>query len=401
MRSLLRGVALTLLLAALPVLPVRAADVVVEGSAAIRDGDLGAARELATRRAFARAAESQGAVVNAQSTLREGMLRETSQLRSRACTGESRLLGETVRDGELTVTLRVTVLPAEQCPAPCQRSTVNRIAVTGFAFEFPEQILPTEKPWMASLTATETARMIRERRRLLADFDGTVFPYGTPARAPEPFLTPADRETSLLRFAREHRAQYVLSGVYRDFGLSDGRWGAQRRRIEIEAFLHDGGNGALLAQQRFSAEASGRVLLSDQPSVGSAAFYAGDFGRAWGGVLREIAAWAETKSACLPFIARVLKIEGKTLHLDAGAESGLSTGDTLNLHDLKDPEVRALSGLALGQEKQARTTVAIRAVYPRFAVAEVISVPPAGPPGAASQSPPPARIRPGDLLYGE
>jgi hypothetical protein len=31
----------------------------------------------------------------------------------------------------------------------------------------------------------------------------------------------------------------------------------------------------------------------------------------------------------------------------------------------------------------------------------VISVPPAGPPGAASQSPPPARIRPGDLLYGE
>ena len=46
-----------------------AAEIVVEGSAPIRNGDIGQAREMASRRALASAAESKSARVSAQSVV--------------------------------------------------------------------------------------------------------------------------------------------------------------------------------------------------------------------------------------------------------------------------------------------------------------------------------------------
>jgi hypothetical protein len=381
---------------------VGAAELTVEGSAPIRNGDVGQARELATRRALASAAALGSATISAQTLVRDGVVvNDTAQLRSSACTENSQVLGETIGKDELTQRLQVTVRDSGACRQSCQQATLNRLIVAGFSVEHPEQILPIEKSWLTNLTPVEIARWVDKRRQVLVVHDATVFPHLTPDRAPKPFLTVADRETPFSVLARHHRGQYVLAGVYRNIGFIDQGWFdkgivnrglfGKTRLIEIDAFIHDGVNGAVLDRKTFSAVANGQVLMTPRPAVGTAEFYASDLGRVWGRLVSDIADWATDKISCMPFVARVLKIEGQKIYLDAGADSGLSVGDTLALHTWRRPPapVRGEDKLVLGEEKSSRTTVSIKYRYPEFSVAEMIEA------GHTID------IFPGDLLYAK
>lgn len=75
------------------------------------------------------------------------------------------------------------------------------------------------------------------------------------------------------------------------------------------------------------------------------------------------------------FTARVLKVKDGQLQIDAGAESGVSVGDTMSLHQWKEPPVRRHDQTVLGREKFVRTTVRIRSVYPNFSVGELVEAP--------------------------
>lgn len=366
-----------------------AADIVVEGTAPIRGGDLGQARELATRRALARAAEFNGANVSSQALVRQGTATETVQVSASACTENAEQLSEKVLGGELTVVMKVTVLEAGACHQTCQRAYINRIVVTAFAMEFPEQKLPSEESRISNFTALELSKKIVRRQRLLSVHETTVFPYRSATRAPEPMMTPKDSETPFAVLARKHRGQYVLSGIYRDFGLKGPTWFPLSRRIEIEAFLHDGANGELLARKTFAEEAFGSVLLANSPAIGSVQFYEGDLGRAWGRLINQISAWTEAQAACMPFLARVIQAKGNVIHIDAGAESGLSVGDTLSVHNWRDPPVESSTGLILGREKSMRTNASIRSVYPKFSILELTDAPKG------------LEIRVGDVLYAQ
>lgn len=364
------------------------AEMVVEGSAEIVAGNLAEARELATRRALARAAESRGATVSAASLLQPDAVLESIQVRSSACADVVEQVSERQEGGRLTVVLRVSVSDGPDCQPACRRAYVNRVLVLGFALEHPEQKRSREHTLVSRMTAVELAKKIRQRPILLSDFSSDAFPYASPARAPMLHHPGDGGEPPITLLAKQHRAQYVLSGIYRDFGLEAPGLGKPGvRRIAIEAFVHDGVNGGVLAQKRFAATATGHVLLEGEPSVGTPQFYRGDFGRVWGRLLDDVAAWAERSAACLPFSARILRAEGRRLQIDAGAESGLSAGDTLLIHGWKEPPVTGLNGQMLGAERKIRASAAIREVYPRFSVIE-ISDPPDEP-----------AIKPGDVIF--
>ena len=389
-----------------------AAEVVVEGRALIGPEGIAAARELATRRALARAAESHSAKVSAQSHIQAGTAFETTQISASACTRETGPLTERVEDCELVVMLRVEagacpLLPeggmtrGEAVPPACGNAYINRLLVTGFAFEFPEQ-LPEEwngrllprvnRQRIEALTATELARALEGDGHARAVFDGDIFPYASPSRAPILHVLAGRPETPLVALARERQAQYVLSGIYREFGLEK-NLKRHERQIEIEAFLHDGANGAVLARRRFQTEISGSIWSGDDfafrntPTIGTRAFRKTLFGQKWTALIEEIAHWAGAQASCLPFLARVMKVEGRLLQLDAGAESRISPGDTLALHILRQPPVFDLSERLLGQEKQVRATVTIRAVYPAFSIAEFL------------EAPKELEVNPGDFVY--
>lgn len=363
---------------------VLADEVVAEGRATIENGDVAGARELATRRAIARAVESQGAVISGQTLIRPGVALESAQVRATGCATQTTPIGEVVRGNEITVSVSVSVANNGTCMPVCQRATINKIAVTAFAMEFPSQLLMTENGVVATLTAMEIARFINRRRYLPAVFDTEFFPYNSPSQAPQQRSGSMARSLSTAYFAQAHSAQYVLAGVYRDFEIS-----GRTRHIEIEAFLHDGANGAVLARRTFSRTAKGNILLGNSGPIGSPQFYADDLGRAWGALYADIAAWVEASASCLPFIARVLKVQDSQLQIDAGAESGLSAGDTMSLHQWKEPPVRGEDNLVLGREKFVKATVRIRSVYPNFSIGELV------------EAPKKLEIAPGDVLYAD
>ena len=360
--------------------PALSNDVVAEGRATIENGDVIGARGLATRRAIAHAIESQGAVVSGQTLISPGVALESAQMRATGCATQTTPISEIMRNNEVVVSVSVSVTNNDTCMPVCRRATLNKIAITLFAIEFPEPSLTGENDAVPALTAVEIARFINQRRHLPAVFDSRFSLYSSPTRAPQQH----GGNTASAHFAQKHSAQYVLGGVYRDFSISNGV-----RRIEIEAFLHDGANGAVLARQTFSRNADGDIRLRNNAPIGSPQFYASDLGRAWGALYADIAAWVETTASCLPFIARVLKVQDKQLQIDAGAESGLSAGDTLSLHQWKEPPVRGEDKLALGREKFARATVRIRSVYPNFSIGELV------------EAPKNLRIAPGDVLYAD
>jgi hypothetical protein len=293
-----------------------AQEVVVEGQASIRNGDMGQARELALQRALGQAAASGSARISSVAQSQPGTVQDSTRLSATACTKSSRILGESINGDQLTLSVAVTL-----------------------------------------------------------------------DQAPEPFLLPSDKESRFVSLAKARRAQYVISGIYRDFAIRRGWLTFSKRAIVIDIYIHDGANGALLTQRRFSRTASGEVALKTSPPIGSEAFYATDLGRAWGALLDEIAIWATDSAACLPFIARVLKVDGAQIFLDIGAEASVAAGNALRLHAWKEPSVMTSSGLLLGQEKQLGVKLNLKLVYPGFSIAEVAE---------AGFS---LKIRPGDLLY--
>jgi hypothetical protein len=390
-------------------LAARADEVVVEGRALIGAEGLAAARELATRRALAQAAQAHSARVRAQFQIQEGQAFESAQVNASGCTEASQPLTERVDGEELVVTLKAQVdaCASSQDPAndaaACEQSYINRLLVTGFAFEFPEQLLAEQdgrllprvnQQRVETLTATELARALGRDGHVLAVFEGTTFPYVSPARAPIQHLPAGSAEMPLVALARARQAQYVLSGVYREFGLEK-TLRRHERVIEIEAFLHDGANGAVLARRHFQTEVTGSPWSGDvfsifnTPTIGTRAFRKTLIGQKWTTLIEDIAHWAGAQASCLPFIARVMKAEGRLLQLDAGAESRISSGDTMILHILRQPPVFDLSPRLLGQEKQVRATVLIRAVYPAFSIAEL------------HEAPEKLEINPGDFVYAQ
>lgn len=359
------------------------AQTIVQGSAPVRAGNCADAREMAVRQALARAAEMQGVRINTATALGRDGVFDAIQTKGNGRVGQWQILSEKCGEQLLTISLRVE--QGENRTPTCQSAYTNRVLVTGFAMEFPEQKLPDELPMLSRHTAVALTRILRQRQPLLADSADTVFPYSAPLHAPHT-MTPSDEssknEPLLVGQARDQQAQYVLSGIYRDFALSGGQ-----RHIAIEAFIHDGINGALLARRDFSATAGPPLRLDQLPSFGSPAFFRQGLGLALGGIFQEIAVWSGQEIGCLPFSARIVRRNGRQLHIDAGAEAGLSIGDTLHVHAWQPQPVYALAGNQLGREKRILGSAVIRSVYPTFSRIELIDAVPN------------ADIRPGDVVF--
>jgi hypothetical protein len=298
------------------------------------------------------------------------------------------LLKETISNDALTVTMNVVVNEPGSETTSCPSNYLKKVVVLDFGFEFSDQVLPSEKPIFKYKTAGEIARAIRKHQRLQVDFEGMSFPYFSPSSAPEPFIQNSEKGNPFVEKADAHKAQYVISGVYRDFGIREETANNQSRRIEIEVFLHDGANGTLLDKKTFVSSASGSVVLSENPELGTPLFYQTDFGKVWGKELDAIAKWTEEKVTCLPFISRIIKVEGHQLYINSGSDSGFYAGDTLNVQISKKSDSTKIDHIYIGTEKDFQSSASFVSIYPSFSILEMIEKPETN-----------AKVRVGDLLY--
>lgn len=359
--------------------------------------------------ALQQAAISAAAQIEASSTMDgAGKLQESMRLTPAAAASSYTVLREWRTDGLLHVRIRAEIQPQEKATPsnPSQKTPARtpnfkkKVAVSRFHVVDSLQVEDISNIW--------DGYPLELLRRL--EMLGSVLPANNasalqPANSESNADSSANREM-IRRIAEQTGSQFVISGVILDAGFGAGTirpyWGWQgkesgsrselalpwpnvavglkpgpsERRLVVEVFLHDGLTGTLIARHRASAEADGRVTVGRDKPFASTAFFATPFGQTTARIIDTQVEAISNDLARLPFMANIVRIQGKKVFLDAGGTSGLRPGDRLTVyHKSPDAPIISLSGAALGVPEKPATIVTLREVQPLFALGEVAADP--------------------------
>lgn len=365
--TVLRLFLITLLVLPLPSFAASAGRTVeAEGAALIDAGGLGKARQAAIEDALRQADEALGmSVVSSEFRGNDGGITELSRYRPLGRAANPLVIKEWREDNAYYVRIRAEVQSRDDVLA-----YRRKIAVTQFHVARPLQVQDIDDIWngypKALLNALENSGLFLP-----------VYPAGGLGRLELPLDRPQNRETIRL-LAEQSGAQFVISGIVHDAGadVADGamqrafRGRPDSRRIEVEMLIHDGLTGALITRNRGAKAIQGEVLPGRDKPFGSAAFFATGFGKAVARLMARQAQLAVDELGRLPFIAKLVRIDGERLFFDAGSTSGLGVGDRLMLYGVSPlTEATELgSNRLLGIAEKPVATVTIRQVQPLFSV---------------------------------
>ena len=352
--------------------------VIAHGAAALNGQPPAMVRQTALEDAVREASLMGGLRVSSVTTMEtDGLVTDNVQVSSVAQVRGVEVLEEWTEGDILHVRARVRLDDGSAaCEAPRYR---KRIAAFHFPLATPAQQRVDEVSGFETGVPSELLRRLAESGEFLTidagarpvHIDPAIMPYTAP-----PALAPAPSAT---RTAEQYGAQFLLSGTVRDIGIDARRRHLplvgdllrDHRRIEVEFQVHDGATGALLMQHAYARVAKGEVVVNRDVTFGSARFYRSDFGQAVGEVLDESAHAIQEGLRCRPFVARVLRMKGKEVYLDAGAEALMGLGDTLTAYAPDGAELVTTYGETLGREERAAARLTVKRVYPRYAVAEL------------------------------
>lgn len=252
-----------------------------------------------------------------------------------------------------------TVSPA------CAGQPLRKVLVTAFPLRYPEQLKSGEYMDWAQTTGAELARLLGTSGRLRVAAAPGDFPFAEAAAAPEVERNPQGTP-HIADWARRERAQYVLAGVFRDFGTARKWQVVPERQISIAAYLYDGIDGRLLASRQFDRQLLLDGALPKGVAPGTRAFADSRLGSVYHALLADIGRWATDEIACRPLPLRITRVEGRQLHLDAGRDSGLASG--MALSSTPQPQM-VMAGGSLNRRQMPTAT--IRQVGPDSSIAEV------------------------------
>lgn len=274
---------------------------------------------------------------------------------------------------------------AQSAPAvagPCDDGLVRKVMVTAFPLRYPEQIGIGEYMGWPQATAEMLARTLERSGRMQALAAPQHFPFASAEAAPE-----VEHKAGLpivAYWAREADAQHVVSGVFRDVGVVDNDFLVPERHMIVEAFIHDGIAGNLLARREFAWKLPLNWRMPRTMAPGTREFAESRLGRLYHALLDDIGRWAESTIACQPFALRVSQVDGQRLHFTVGGERGITPG--MALQDWPPgglPTPRRAGDLSPGGSVFAT----FKTVAPRTSIAEI----------PKQRNPPTARS--GDVLY--
>ncbi|QOL51149.1 flagella assembly protein FlgT middle domain-containing protein [Massilia litorea] len=369
------GGALLALLLSLSI-PVCAAPAEAEGVAAIAGGNLAGARQAAIRDALEQLGLRSGARVDvAAGTATRGKTVESSRVQPAFDFDRYTVL----REWQTGQVLHVRIAVKEEDARP--RGSVNlaykkKIVVTPFHVRRSPQLDDVDD------IAIRLPQELLRRMTAGGKFLGKESPYVISPGSKGPSTDTA----AVRRIAGMYESQFVVSGEIVDAGNFDkpafyGLINKDARRIEIEFFVHDGLTGVLLARRTALVETVGERRVGRDKPFGSASFAATPFGGAILRALDEGIAGITADIAALPFMAKVVQVQGERIVIDAGSTSSVTPGDQLVVYRL-DPRQQVYGAdplVPLGTVEAPVGTVSIVQVQPGFAIGTMT------PPGAARQ----------------
>lgn len=325
---------LLLLFAALLLLsPAQAALVEVGGQAKIQLWGVDSARRAALKDAVRRASEL-GRVGGIGKIMRAANGERTPP---REGSGY-RILSQEIDDGWLYLVVELEVVNGQACEqvSPLRK----KVAVTAFPMLRTAQARGREVNFLEQGVARELGRRLSRHALYrvaevtpLHPFSGLDDGQALDGTA----IDPAD----IVAIGEQHGAQAVVTGIIRDVGVRHGNHYAfatplgekpfttddDERAFELELLIYDAVSGGLLASRSFRDQVDGEVGLDvDAPSGLSRSFLTSDYGRVIDRLLRHAALTVDFSLACQPFMARVVRVEGDDVYLDAGSTANIAKG---------------------------------------------------------------------------
>lgn len=299
-----------------------------QGSAPIVAGDVARARQAAI----------DDAIGNASATLRDNNASPT-------LISNIKVVDEW-RDGDVYHVQAVSVLSDKQvCASPYRK----KLVATAFPLMTPDQVAGTESQDLYSGIPREISNRLMESGDFIARNLTHHFLYDRPELAPELPANGGQSSASILAIARQYDAQFVLSGVIRDFKIESTdyvrgsgvmaqfKWAMRdvmaRRGIGIDVFVHDGYTGALLFQRRYTDSILGDVTLPSGYTVGSERFESTPAGHKISEIIHQASDDIRQLFGCYPFSARVVRVDnGKRIAIAAGAQDKVRVGDRFKVY---------------------------------------------------------------------
>jgi hypothetical protein len=230
----------------------------------------------------------------------------------------------------------------------CRSPYRKKIVATAFPIMNPDQVSGIESQDLFS----GIPREINNRLMESGDFVGRNMTnsvlYLRPDVAPEVNVDGRIGAPVILDIARRQDAQFVLSGVIRDFKIESTDYirGAgplsmlkstmrdfiARRSVGIDVFVHDGFTGALLFQHRYTDSILGDVTLPSGYTVGSERFDSTSAGHKITEIIDQASEDIRKLFGCYPFAARISRVENNRIYLAAGAQDKVKVGDRFKVY---------------------------------------------------------------------
>lgn len=239
----------------------------------------------------------------------------------------------------------LAVLSRQQaCRAPYRK----KIVATGFPVMNPDQVNGTESQDLFSGIPREISNRLMESGDFIARNMTNVVLYTRPDLAPEITGNGGFAGSVILDIAKRNEAQFVLSGVIRDFKVESTEYGrgsglfamlksamrdyVARRSVGIDVFVHDGFTGALLFQHRYTDSILGDVSLPSGYTVGSERFDSTSAGHKITEIIHQASDDIQKLFGCYPFAARVARVDNNRIYIAAGAQDKIKVGDRFNVY---------------------------------------------------------------------
>ena len=352
----------------------------VTGRASLDHGRYDLAREQAMKDALRQAVYQYGVDVDSYQTVQNGVVqKDTLNLTSRAQVNQSVIHSEKQENGFLLLTLNVDMSSRPLCEATQSSQYKKKVAVLGFSVQVPAQASMGGLKNIDRGLSSQLSQRLREQDALVVYEQSQVALHADLRNAPSHY-TGQLTLSNAADYAKQAGVQFVVSGVIRDMSLEDSDafttnyWTKlkrlvgktnQNRQFVVDVFVHDGFSGEIVWQKQSSTHGKWQADLTEQVGFESPEFWDEEYGQQIALVLKNMASDVIEQVQCQPFMTRISRVEGKTLHFSSGASSGIRPGDTLVLYRTSNfYDSDRLSGVELENVKIALT---VSQVHPNFA----------------------------------
>lgn len=318
----------------------------VQGQAPIA-GSINHARQQALEDAMRQASLRAEAHVVSTQLMSKGLITQDDiELKSQANIKDVEVLWEGAEQGIYSVTIRADVKPMQMCQQG--NSLRKAVAVTGFGLVSAKQTALGQLQNIEQDLARVFINTFNDSGQMHALDASHIGLYSNPKFAPS-VQNQQRHLTTSMALAQNLGAQYIVSGIVR--GLDTLSTAADRveqdeswlslvgltdepteRQFVVDVFVHDGFSGALIFSNTYATQGKWNLDRMANVRFASPAFWRSNYGHAVKDLLAGAIDDVSMSLRCQPFMAKIIRTEGKRLHIEALAGAGIRPGDKFSIY---------------------------------------------------------------------